>query len=843
MRAFKYGASAGVIAGLLAGTMLAGSAQAQDSGDIVVTARKVEENLQDIPIAITAATGEALEAKGVQSLSNLGSAVPGLQTRTHPSNPSIVVFNLRGQGAGDTLLTVDQAVGVYLDNVYVARPRGLSGAFFDVQRVEVLKGPQGTLYGRNTTGGAVTIYTKNADFEGMHGFVQGELGNHDMRSIAGAVNIPLIEDKLAVRVAGKGLWRDGFGRSVITGQDLGADRNQLIGRLSVLAQPTDSIRMNLKAEHYRSRENNSFWRPAWVNPFGPTSIQAGVEEGGTFLGPASFAPTSAYYPFYQQGQAVMQGIAAQTFKDWNTNYTQELQQDDNDVTTLGATIDIDLTDDIFLKSVTGYRTLKSWQAFDLDGTPYMGLDVGVGANSIIPISDGGPGTLSSNFTIDIPPEQDANFFSQEFNLGGSAFAGRADWLLGAYYSRERGRDYQSSRVFPSLAPLLPVNDGLKIKSDSWSLFGQVNVKVTDALSVTGGLRYTEETKGLLSQQVTFFPSTGLYDCRAVVVDADNNPATPAVPLAGLTDPTACQIDREDTFTGWSYLASVNYQISDDVLVYARTGKGFRGGAQQLRAPAFAPAGPETVVDYEIGLKGDFLDGLLRANIAAFQSNYTNKQESTIITTDQGLITVFQNAADAKIRGFEGEFTVRPVHGLTLGANVAYLWGKYGSYTNALPADSRTNPDGTPVVIDASGERFSNPPWTVNLTGRYEAEVTGGMIGVQADWSWTDGANPPARLINQALFNSPGGEAIINKTVAAGSAGNYQNGRKSTNFLNVRADFTISDYDLKISLWSTNLLNKRYGISGIDPNSTGVLAVLITEPRMVGITLRKGFGGE
>src|SRR5690606_31858031 len=135
--------------------------------EIVVTSRKVSENIQDIPIAITAVTGEDITNKGITNLMDIARAVPGLKTSQHPSTQSSIMFNIRGQTASDNLLTIDQAVGVYLDGVYVARPRGLNSSFFDIERIEVLKGPQGTLYGRNTTGGAVSIVTKGADFDGI----------------------------------------------------------------------------------------------------------------------------------------------------------------------------------------------------------------------------------------------------------------------------------------------------------------------------------------------------------------------------------------------------------------------------------------------------------------------------------------------------------------------------------------------------------------------------------------------------------------------------------------------------------------------------------------------------
>ncbi|MET0375616.1 MAG: TonB-dependent receptor plug domain-containing protein, partial [Rhizorhabdus sp.] len=216
----------GLLVALACGTTLSGIAQAQTArstpsgaasdaqiSDIIVTARKRAESLQQVPVAISAATGEQLAHSGVSSLADIGRAVPGLKPQPHPSAASIVQFNLRGQGASDVLLTVDQAVGVYLDGVYVARARGLNGAFFDVDRLEVLKGPQGTLYGRNTTGGAVNILTKGADFNGFHGYVGADAGQYHLFAGRAALNIPVIDDILAVRLAAQITKRNGFGQS------------------------------------------------------------------------------------------------------------------------------------------------------------------------------------------------------------------------------------------------------------------------------------------------------------------------------------------------------------------------------------------------------------------------------------------------------------------------------------------------------------------------------------------------------------------------------------------------------------------------------------------------------
>jgi len=795
--------------------------------EIVVTSRKVSENIQDIPIAITAVTGEDITNKGITNLMDIARAVPGLKTSQHPSTQSSIMFNIRGQTASDNLLTIDQAVGVYLDGVYVARPRGLNSSFFDIERIEVLKGPQGTLYGRNTTGGAVSIVTKGADFDGIHGFIAGDVGNYDLREIRGAINVPLIDDKLAVRLAVLDQSRDGFGESAVTGQDLGHDRNRGLYRGSVLFTPTEEVTVNFKAEHFRSDENQTLWKPIWFDPFGATALQGAGELGVPFAGPASFADP-AFLAALGQSHALLASQTWYNSGDLFTSHTTVPQRDENTITTLGLTFDVELSDTMFLKSITGYRELESWQDFDLEGTSITGLHVGAGINGI-PIVFGEPGQLPGPFSPILPPEQEIEFFSQEFNVGGTAMDERLDWLVGAYYSEETGRDIQSSQPFPTLLPLpvIPLNDGYEVINDSWSVFTQLEYDFTETLSTTVGVRYTEEDKALTSRSGSFDVTNGLTYCSSGVTNPDGS-----VPVIAFDQSrAACSFSASETFEGTSWLVSLNWNVSDSMLAYARLAEGFRGGAFQLRAPDVAPAGPETVLDFEVGLKADFLDNTLRANLAAYQSDYTNKQESIILPRADGtLSTVIQNAADATIMGFEGEFIYYPMDNLKLQATVAYVEGEYDSFPTALPIQG-----GAPV--DASGEDFGLPPWTYSLSAGYTLPLDNvGAVNFNLDWYWTDGADPSDRNINPGIPKE-----VTDKTVANPSGGTYTNGRADLGLLNGRIDLNIDSMALNIGLFVTNLTDEEYWYSGIPSNNTGVLAAQVGAPRMYGLTVKKSFG--
>jgi iron complex outermembrane receptor protein len=824
---------ASAIAAVLAQPALAQSAAAPNTDaerspieDIVVTARRREEALQSVPVAVTAVSGLQLERQSIRSLIELGSAVPSLQTRGATSSGSTVNFVLRGQTAGENIPTVDQAVGIYADEVYIARQRGVNGAFFDIERVEVVKGPQGTLYGRNTTGGAINITSRQPDFDGVHGYIDADVGAYDLRTGRVAVNVPLVADKLSARVGYQIIRRDGFGKSEVTGQQLGGYRNQWIFRGLLRYEPTTNFRADFKYERYHQRETGNL-----VTPYAVFSgTQRGITQAATelFAAPGSPAGCAARFPTgascitqgqYDAARSILSGYA-QRVRDGDiyTSFAQVRQRDDADSTLYSMALAWELADGVELKSITGHRSLELNQIYDLDGTPFSILEVGAGTGGFA-IANGLPGGLSSNFSVEKPPEHKSKFFSQEFNLSGSAIGDRLEWLVGAYYSRERGSFIEHSRAFPSIAPSISINNADRILNESWSIYSQNDLKLTEALSITLGGRYTEETKELQAISSSFNPQTGLHSCATGVVAAPN------------ASPEGCRVRNQDTFTGVSYLASLNWKVSRDALLYLKTSRSFRGGAFQLRSPALPPAGPETANDLEFGLKSDWLDRRLRFNLAAYRTDYKNKQESIQVPTASGTTTILQNAADARLKGIEVEVIAVPVQGLTLTGAYTYFEGKYKNYLNALQSAGRP-------PIDASGEAFPNPKHMYSITAQYVVPVGPGEFSATGTWSYTGHANPSGRAINP--FLSPGDIDYLQPSVNA----TYQNGRNDLGLMNLNVSYALPDMGLSVGLFVTNLFDKKYLAPAVDGTSAGgIQSVIVGAPRMWGLTIRKKFGDE
>lgn len=758
-----------------------------DSQDIVVTARKREESLSKVPVAVSAFSGAKLEETGIKSALDIGNFTPGLRVAQSLQADSSAVFTLRGQAASEIQLTFDQPVGVYVDGVNYPRVYGLSAAFFDLDRIEVLKGPQGTLYGRNTTGGAINLVSKNADYDGEHGYIFAELGNHASRRVNGAMNVELVDDKLAARIAFQNWTRDGYGTSRITGQDVGGNKNQTYIRGSLQFDPTSNLSIGLKADVLRIRENGPLLTPRFYLPMANADQQVAIDLGLDPTLPASITAARAALQ-----DAVNRGTA-----DFFTSDINDKQFDDLDAVSVGLTIAYDISDAVSIKSISGFRRFKNDRQMDLDGTRFNLLLYGADS----------PGP---NYFPPFALVKD-RLFTQELNLTGEA--GPLTWLVGGFVSDEKGDDSSTNNLWADQIRVVQGNPYtinqthvIDIINRSWSIFTQNDVRLSDRITLTGGLRYNRETKGLTQLNNRFAPSTGLYQC--------NTTSTAVV-----TDPMQCAVTRRATFEGWSWLASISNQITDDVLLYAKISQGFKGGGFDTR-PIAPPFQPEKAREIEVGMKGRLLDGLLRTNIAAYTTRYSNKQETAIVPVGNVNTVLTTNAARARIRGFEADVTLQPAQGLSLGGTVAYLDGKYNSYPTAL---NRLN-----QVVDASGEHFPNPPWTYTLNARYQFFAPNARIAMQADWSWAAGARPTPRLVDQALP-----VALVDELV-----------RSDVGLLNLRLDYTIESADVTIALFATNALNKKYQILGSTRAGGGGPQLAVTrEPRMFGISFRKSFGGE
>ena len=593
--------------------------------DIVVTAQKSEQNLQKIPIAITAVTSETIASRGFTNVSQIAQTVPNLTfdsaSPVAGSSAAAVVF-LRGVGQTDFLLTTDPGVGTYVNDVYMSRSIGGVLNLLDIDRIEVLRGPQGTLFGRNTIGGAIAVTTGKPKNE-TEGVIEVTTGSYKRADIRGILNVPIINDKLAFRMSFSSKTRDGYIDRVLAGDKAG-NENQQSARAALRWWATDNLTIDLDADATRGREQAQ----------GATMLATDQEIQASSLGALFNACVSNAIP----GCAARLPVSEQHLYD--TSYVTHDPYKTNSTNFNVSDLDIIGTSltaawrlgSVNLKSITAFRHMKSHFGYDTDGTP-----------------------LSLGATDD---RWTHNQFSQEFQVTGKAFDDRLSYLAGAFYFNENGLDTADvplyTGLFPALGIPVSVSGYIRVKNSNYGFFSQLTYALTDALRFTVGGRYSHERKYL---DVSKFLLKDL-----------------GIPL--VADPYGSK-----DFNKFTPKVSIDWQATPRTLFYASYSQGFKAGGFTGRyteprqtVDSFAP---ETVTSFEIGSKNELFDRHLRLNLAAYRANYRNIQ----IVVQENITPLTRNAAKGRIQGFEVEATALPFDGLELSYALGYTDAKYLKITD------------------------------------------------------------------------------------------------------------------------------------------------------------------
>ncbi|HEY6642462.1 TonB-dependent receptor [Povalibacter sp.] len=643
--------------------------------EILVTARRRTENLQDVPISIDVFSTADIEARSLTSLQELSQFSPNFSMYNNGIDGSLTseVFM---RGIGNSL--GGPGVGIYLDGVYLSTQQAIDLGMVDLERVEVLRGPQGTLFGRNTIGGAVSFVTARptGDFSGSTEVTVGSFDRFDAKL---NLNGALIPGRLNGRIAVGTQKRDGYGRVLdySTGKKIDemGDRDRISGRVLLDWTVTDDIKVLFSVEATDMDEKATVRSIAEFRPISFHNLfnarlnpQPPVDQ--------SLLPPDIYstYGTYRGGRD-------------NFNYMDSLGG--------SMTVDWSLSTDIFIKSITAWREYETGFGSDLDFTSH-----GLGAGN--------------NYT-------DQDQFSQEFQINGASFNDRLDWILGLYYFSEDAFDPSTAYVFVPLtqAGLIPDLSSERERwstNDSWAAFGEGTYHITDKLSVTGGLRYTKDEKTESYQQINIYD--GSFIC-----------ASCTTPLSG-----------EMSIGDWSGRANVVYKWNDDISTYLSAARGFKSGglinsvtslSDVLNRDTLNAYLPEYVWTYELGMKSTLLDNRLRLNVAAFYSDYKDIQYSFTYIRPSGnnlvSVAVVSNAPTAEIKGFELEALLEPVDNLTLSASVGFTDAEYKS------ADRR----GGPLTIDS--EFLFTPKWSYTLSSQYKVPLDWGSLTARLDYAWKDKA--------------------------------------------------------------------------------------------------------
>ena len=658
------------------------SALAQDEGrakrdEIIVTARRTEESLQDVPGAVSAFSADALQQIGANDPTGLQGAVPNLNIVQSRGSSNATNIYLRGVGQPDVLQTFDPAVGFYVDDVYYSRIRGTQLELFEIDRVEVLRGPQGTLYGKNTIGGALKLITRRPD-QDARGFAQLTLGNYGQTEARVGASGP-VSDTLALGGALFRAKRDGYVVNPTNGEEY-SDRDVWAGRAQLVWDPTSRLNVYLSADY--AEEDNAMVLGQPTNTL------------FNFLGqPIFVVPTPL--PEYD-----FTGLRS----DWLDNQQAMTHWG------VSGTVTLDLSDAFSLKSITAYRDLHTIDNYDVDATPLEIFDA----------------------FLDVEQNQ----LSQE--LQAIYETDRLTVVGGFYYLREHITSFQKAEAddlvqgffLPAFPPFIPPNDPATfflrtidedLLTTGWAAFANATFAVTDRLSVSAGVRYTEEKKDYFRDTLAFSDN--------ILLTAPNT------------------LDDKDKWTDVSPSASIDYRFSDNVMIYARYAEGYKSGGFNGRANSPAenvPYEPEEMKSYEVGVKTDWPEQRLRVNLTGFYNDYTNfqarVQDTTTTIPPQILLTVL-NAGQLEIYGAEFEMAYAPVEAFIIDAQIGYQHAEYGEFE-----DERFTAFG-------GSRAFQTPAFSPKWTAR-----------VGASYGWDLDSLGDLRLSGAAKFRSRMALAIDNTII-------------------------------------------------------------------------------
>ncbi|MCW5573959.1 MAG: TonB-dependent receptor [Steroidobacteraceae bacterium] len=686
----------GLCAGAMAQSETQGSRVIQGLEEVTVTAQRREESGQAVPLAITALSSEMLERQQIRNISQLDQIVPNIVINPNTGTSSASKIFLRGVGEDESFFTADTPVGIYIDDVYIARQTGAMFDLFDIERMEVLRGPQGTLYGRNTSAGAVKLVSKKPTLGEYHGLAELTVGSYDRFDVRATGNLP-IGETVALQGAVLARTRDGYTRNAYDGKFVN-DQDVKGARLSLLAEPTGSFSMLLAADYIRERSTPGFAVPLTLDPSGDPL-------------PAEVPKTGSFYT---------------TDSDIGSGWKNDLDQ-----WGLAATLEFRANDDLTFKSITSYRSLENLLFLDADGDVYSA-----------PPSAG---------MFHLYQDQEQYQVSQELQALGNAFDSRLRYVAGLYFFRENNdQDTVSVIGIPALyglpSPLAGRFDLTpiareKMTTDAYAAFASGTYEVTDRLSLTAGIRYTRESKDYSDHVI-------LPNGQVQVVCLNTTGAAPA--QAAAAPCTQDQLDDgfftftnqsafDKTWDDWTPRVVIDYKLTDTAMVYLSAAKGFKGGTtsgrdtNSLRNYGRIIGDPETNWSYEAGLKADWFGRRLRTNAAVFQNEYDGLQFG-VTTPDGGFGRI--NAGNAEIKGLELEVTAVPVEGLELNAGLGLLDSKYTKWTAAL---STCAAQGLTTVDQYLKLPLKQAPdWSYRVGANYSHDMGArGVISVGADYSAKD----------------------------------------------------------------------------------------------------------
>ena len=840
--------------------LLATSVFAQVIEEVTVTAQRRTENIQNVPIAITAVTAEMLESKGITDVAKLSNMTPNVTLDAgtpFSGSDTVLAAYIRGIGQNDFAFNLDPGVGVYVDGVYLARSVGANTSLLDVERVEVLKGPQGTLFGRNSIGGAISIVTRDP---GNEFFLKGNVtgGNFHRLDVQATADLP-ISDRVRTSIAFASQKRDGYQKRIpftdlankdgndpsllnplATIPDCGpvgtpcsyvtddssrfpaagiqtSSREGSINQWNVRAKAvfefTDAVKFTLSGDYTNVDQSAQAATVASINP----SQLAGLYNAclvGAPIGVLCTQPRGGLSPTPTQ-MAVLPPLSGVNV-DGNPNnnrlpYDNRFETNDIDTSYatgnsfsklknwgVAGTLDWSFGGGANLKSITAYRDLYWRTGMDLDGSPL---------------------TIDEP-SFDMPQRQ----LSEELQVNGVTLSDRLNYVVGAYYFNEEG-NLHDWVIFPG--GLLMIDGPNDLETTAKAVYVHLNFKVTDNFGVTLGGRYTDETKHFEGHQTDdnglSYKASGCFPpgASAALIGAPANlTCQQALTFPSATEPFRYFPPGKRTldFTNTSPTFGLDFHFTDDMMLYASYSKGYRTGGWTTRLsnphPTYDDAlhfGPEHAEAEEIGFKSEFLDKRLRLNLAAFHTTYDGIQLNSQI----GISPTVVNAGDARIYGGEAELEA-VFGGFSFSVALGYTDAKYTRLNNV-------GDNGQPLTLDSCPSRTSDPndacdlpktpDWKTYLGPQYVFNLANGSaVQLNADWTHT-----------AELFNDLGNTEALK--------------RDPTDIVNAALTYSAPDDQWEFVVGGTNLTDERFPVTGQLQGGTVRLTKSYNRPREWFATIR------
>ncbi|WP_413071599.1 TonB-dependent receptor [Sphingomonas sp. 1P08PE] len=770
------------------------------SSDIVVTARRRAEQAQDVPIPLSVIGVKELDNTGSFNIGRLQQLQPTLQFySTNPRNSSV---NIRGLGAplGLTNDGIDQGVGVYIDQVYLSRVAVATLDFLDVAQIETLRGPQGTLYGKNTVAGAINITSKAPSFD-LEGRAEVTLGNLEFKQAKASISGPLADD-VAIRLGVVTTSRRGTIFNVRSGNYVNEQDNLGI-RTAILYKPTDDLSFTLSGDY--SRQNPE------------CCAQIFVRVGAT------------QRPLNRQFDALAR---AQGYEPPSRNPFDRLTDLDADLNARNVLGGLSLRGEYQLGSgtLTSVTAWRFWDWLPANDRDFTGL----------PIT-----TLSQN-----PTRQDQ--YTQEFRYAGGGQ--RLDYVVGLFGFYQDIHTTGTQRQGPAASRWLinpssalandpTVLDGLtasndiRLKNFSGAVFGKLNWKVSDRFTLSPGARLNYDDK------------VGSY--VSIVRDAQGN----LVPYSGGTARQAAQRDaiqpqafNDEAFREWNvtYDLTASYKPSRDLMIFGTYAHTFKSGGLNLNGvpvvngvvqTQLAQIAPEKVDHFELGVKSQFWDRRITLNLAGFWTEIKDYQAVVNNSSTSTLRGYLANAGKVRVRGVEGDFAVRPSERLNLYVNAAFTDHEYVDFRNA-PCPPELSGGGTPTAanpsIGAPGAPGTNSPIVCDISGQWLPGISRFAVSYGGEY------NLPARVLGKPGQAYLGVDANSRTKFSSNASRSIYTDVDGYTLTNARAGFR-TDSGVNVFAWVRNLFDTRYyEVLATTPGNTGLIAGNVGDPRTYGVTLSSSF---